>query len=180
MKKISSQWILIIISSFSFLVLTFTYGWTQPMIDTRVNQQLLTLLNIESIQGLTIEAKEEATPSLQEAGIVRFQKVLEGTTLVGMVYEIETSGYNSGLHFQVGIKEGNFQLISIQSSNETIGYGSRLINALPTLLEGLPIEDEGFITSTLLGATTGITATGEGVLNPILAVATDYKVRVAG
>jgi Na+-translocating ferredoxin:NAD+ oxidoreductase RnfG subunit len=178
MKKISSQWVLIMLSSFSFLVLSLTYSLTQPIIDARTNQQLLTLLNIESIQGLTIEAKEEAVPSLQEAGIVRFQRVFEGTTLVGMVYDIETSGYNTGLHFQVGIKESNFQRISIQSSSETIGYGSRLINVLPTLLEGLSIEDEGLITSTFLGMTTGITLTRQGVLNSILAVSTDYKARV--
>jgi Na+-translocating ferredoxin:NAD+ oxidoreductase RnfG subunit len=177
MKKISSQWMLVIISSFSFLLLSLTYSWTQPMIDTRINQQLLTLLNIDSIQGLTIEAKEEAMPSLQEDGIVRFQKVFEGSTLVGIVYDVETSGYNSGLHFQIGVKGSNFQRILVQSSSETQGYGSRLINALPTLLQGLSITDEGLITSTFLGMTTGITATRQGVLTPILTVATDYQTR---
>jgi hypothetical protein len=178
MKKLPSQLVLIILTSMAFLILSITHGWTQPIMDTRLHQQFLTLLNIDAIQGLTIEEQQPTSITLQEEGVVRFQIVYEQDAILGIVYDIETSGYASGLHFQVGIKDGEFQRILFDQSNETQGYGSRLLVVLPTLLEGVSVTNESLLTSMLVGQSTGITATFNGVHDALLLVAKDYRARV--
>jgi hypothetical protein len=176
-KSLSSFLVLSLIATMSFASLFVIHTITDPVIKNRENQTLLTLLDLTTFGALTIQDVETTEGSLRTSGVVRLQVIKDGTTTVGVVYDIETTGYNAGINFRIGIRNSAFQNTIVISHSETPSYCGVLLNNLPTLLKQLSITDAGVITATLAGASTGVTLTRIGILNAILAAAGDYQQR---
>jgi Na+-translocating ferredoxin:NAD+ oxidoreductase RnfG subunit len=176
-KSLPSFLVLTLIATMSFASLFLIHTITDPVIKNRENETLLTLLDLSTFGSLTINDIETTDGNLKTSGVVRLQVIKDGTTTVGVVYDIETTGYNAGVHFRIGIRNSVFQHTIVISHSETPAYGGILLNNLPTLLKQLSITDAGVITATLVGASTGVTLTRLGILNAVLAAASDYQQR---
>jgi Na+-translocating ferredoxin:NAD+ oxidoreductase RnfG subunit len=176
-KSLPSFLVLSLIATMSLASLFVIHSITDPVIKNRENQTLLTLLDLTTFGSLTINDIETTDGPLRTSGVVRLQVIKDGTTTVGVVYDIETSGYNAGIQFRVGIRQSAFQNTIVISHSETPSYGGILLNNLPNLLKQLSITDAGVITATLAGASTGVTLTRLGILSAVLAAAGDYQQR---
>jgi len=81
----------------AFSVLFATQIITQPIIENRLNQAYLDLLDLNSFTGYTLGDVESATGDLLDAGIQSYRTYSIGDEIVAMTYDVITTGYASGL-----------------------------------------------------------------------------------
>ncbi|MEY3431988.1 MAG: hypothetical protein RIS53_886 [Bacillota bacterium] len=164
----------------AFSVLFATQLITQPIIENRLNQTYLHLLDLASFTGYQLGDVESATGDLLEAGIQSYRTYSIDQEIVAMTYEVVTSGYAQGLTFQIGIREGLIRKLIIIKHGETVGFGADALLDFPEALETLSLTDTNAWTAALLAVSTGATFTRRGVINSLMAIRDDYATRVGG
>ncbi|MEY3609906.1 MAG: hypothetical protein RLZZ264_427 [Bacillota bacterium] len=162
----------------AFSILFATQVITQPIIDNRLNQTYLDLLDLNAFTGYTLGEVEVASGELLDEGIQTYRSYSMGDEVVAMTYEVVTNGYASGLSYQVGIREGVIRKLVIIQHAETVGFGADALLDFPEAIEQLPIADTNAWTAALLTVSTGATFTRRGVINSLTAIRDDYALRI--
>ena len=107
------------------------------------------------------------------------------TTVFGIIYDVSTSGWEAGLNFQVGFKDGNYAGFNDVSNGETPNIGRVLIQNLNPLLSGLSAGDvsvvndaiNAYLTSNTLSLTFA-NVTRSAIVNALDLTAQDYLQRI--
>ncbi len=176
-KSVTTPVMLGLLTVLSFSSLFVLHTLTEPIIINRENQQLLTILDTPTFAGVTIEATQQAPSPYTEAGVERYQRFLRNNDIFGIIYTIETTGYNSGLKLTVGIREGAMRTLIVDATNETPSFGGVYLDLLPDLVKDVPIADEATFIATLSVQTTGMT-TRNVVIQSLLAAIRHYQSEV--
>lgn len=148
----------------------------------------LSVLDLTSADGYYFTDPIASTGDLKSKGIETYVKVLVGDengALFGLVYDVSTSGFDSGLKFQVGVKEGFFSGYNNIANSETPGYGKDLIEgvggrvAINTFIKGLSATDPNAITAKFADPNiSGVTMTGNAISSALVAISTHYNSEV--
>lgn len=162
----------------AFSVLFATQIITQPIIENRLNQTYLDLLDLNTFTGYSLGDVESATGDLLDAGIQSYRTYSIGDEIVAMTYDVITTGYASGLTYQIGIREGIIRKLVIIEHGETIGFGADALLDFPDAIDQLPIDDTNGWTAAFVSVSTGATFTRRGVINSLTAIRDDYVLRV--
>jgi uncharacterized protein with FMN-binding domain len=180
MAKPLPGWFMIGLTSIvSFGVLFATNLITEPILINRENERYLDLLNLDSFVGITIGETEIPTGALATAGVQEVKAYFQQNNLYAVTYQVTITGYNPGLTYRIGIRQGLIQTIRVDNHSETPGYGANLLTIFPETLQGIPIENEASWTTALIGVSTGVTFTRNGLLNSLTTIRTDYLGRIA-
>lgn len=147
----------------------------------------LALLQLSSTSGFDIDQSEGITPSLSAVGVTKMTIFYEEntTTVFGVIYDVSTSGWEAGLNFQVGFKDGNYAGFNDVSNGETPNIGRVLIQQLNPLLSGLSASDvsvvndaiNAYLTSNTLSLTFA-NVTRSAIVNALDLTAQDYVQRI--
>ena len=164
----------------AFSMLFATQIVTQPIIENRLNQVYLDLLDLNSFSGYTLGEVETATGELLDAGIERFRTYVIEDEIVAVTYEVRTNGYASGLMYHIGIRDGLIRKLNVIDHAETVGFGADALNDFPSAVAGIAIHDTNAWTAALVSVSTGATFTRRGVVNSLSAIQDDYAMRVGG
>lgn len=151
---------------------------TQPIIENRLNQTYLDLLDLNSFTGYTLGEVEVASGELLDEGIQSYRTFSIGDEIVAMTYEVVTNGYAAGLTYHIGIREGIIRKLVIIEHGETLGFGADALVDFPEAIEQLPLADTNAWTAALLTVSTGATFTRRGVINSLTAIRDDYALRI--
>ncbi len=162
----------------AFSILFSTQVITQPIIDNRLNQTYLDLLDLNAFTGYTLGEVEVASGELLDEGIQTYRSYSMEDEVVAMTYEVVTNGYASGLSYQIGIREGIIRKLVIIQHAETVGFGADALLDFPEAIQQLPIADTNAWTAALLTVSTGATFTRRGVINSLTAIRDDYALRI--
>jgi len=162
----------------AFSVLFATQLVTQPIIENRLNQRYLDLLDLPSFTGYQLGDVELASGDLLDAGIQSYRTYSIASEIVAMTYEVVTSGYAQGLTFQIGIREGLIRNLMVIEHGETVGFGADALVDFPASLHQISLADTNAWTAALVSVSTGATFTRRGVINSLVAIRDDYALRV--
>jgi hypothetical protein len=174
-KLFTTPVMLVLLSVLSFSSLFALHTFTEPILINRENQLFLTILDTPTFAGVTIESPQQATSPYVQDGVVRYQRFLKDDVLLGIIYTIDTTGYNSGLQFTLGIRDDAFRTLIVDNTNETPNYGGTYLNLLPSLVQGVSIADEATFIALFLAQTTGRTETSGAVIKALIASSRHYK-----
>jgi len=151
---------------------------TYPIISQREedarNRGYLETLNLESGAGLTMSDVQTATGDLAAAGLTGYVYFVndDDQTLYGAVYNGETSGWEAGIKFQVGIAAGLFTGYNNIANNETSTIGGLFLTSLGDMIEGVPASDEtaltdainAYVSANVAGATANFAGVTRGAM----------------
>ncbi len=158
-------------------VLGGVHALTNPIVTQRnaklENEGLFKVLDIESADDVD---SDNDVSHLSSANVKRKTILSLAGTVVGVVYYIETTGWSSGLNFQLGLKDNIYAGFNVISENETPGYGKDFLPTVNEQIKGKSI-DEPLVLDFGLGITSGETAatTGNTLLNAFSVCVADYK-----
>lgn len=148
----------------------------------------LALLNLSSGAGYDIDQSENVSTQLNQVGVTKITIFYEAdtTTVFGVIYDVSTTGWESGLNFQVGFKDGTYAGFNNVSNGETPNIGRILINDLSDILTGIEagnialVNDavNAYLTSKTLNLTFA-NVTRNVIVNALERTALDYVGRVA-
>ncbi len=164
----------------AFSVLFGAQILTQPIIENRLNQVYLDLLDLNTFTGYTLGEVENATGELFDAGVQRYRTFGLGDEIVAVTYEVITNGYASGLTYQIGIREGIIRKLVVVAHAETVGFGADALLDIPDAIEGISLTDTNAWTAALVSVSTGATFTRRGIINTLTAIKDDYAFRIGG
>lgn len=159
--------------------LTGVHLLTEPKIEENIKQKQLSGYKavLDLAQSDVIDLKKETvSDELAGIGVTNKFSVTIDTTLVGVVYDAEITGYNSGLIFQVGFKGTKYAGFNVISSNETPGYGADYLETVHKQIKGVEIGDPILQDP----SKTGKTITANALRKALEACATDYLEGRAG
>jgi hypothetical protein len=177
-KPTSSILVLGITAVSTFSILFATSLLTAPILENRMNQRYLDLLNLNSLGDYEVGDAIIPTGDLFNAGIIEIKPFFQNNLLAAVAYTVTTSGFASGLTFRLGIREGIITQFIVDANGESAGYGADVLVNVPEALENLGIEEESLWTSSLVGISTGSTITRRGIVNVLKAIRVDYIQRL--
>jgi hypothetical protein len=179
-KTTSSILVLGITAVTAFSILFATSVLTAPILENRVNQRYLDLLNLDSLGDYEVGDVILPTGDLLTAGITEIKPFYLNNDLDAVAYTGSTSGYANGLLFRVGIRHGIITQFVVDAHGESVGYGADVLVNFPAALENLRIEEESVWTASLVSISTGSTMTRRGIVNVLKAIRIDFIERMGG
>ncbi len=159
--------------------LTGVHLLTKPKIEENIKQKQLAgykqILDLEPSD--VIDLKEKVVSSeLSNIGVTNKYSITIEAVEVGVVYDAEITGYNSGLIFQVGFKGTKYAGFNVISSNETPGFGADYLETVHEQIKGVEIGDPILQDP----SKTGKTLTANALRKALEACAEDYLEGRAG
>jgi len=179
MAKATPSWLVVGLTAISSFVLLFSVNLiTEPILLNRANERYLDLLNLETFAGYLISDPLVPTGALATAGGEEVKTFSQQNQVIAVTYQMKVTGYNPGLIYRIGIRNGLIQTLRIDANQETPSYGGVFLTNAPDLLAGLPINDEAGWTAALVATSSGVTFTRNGLLNSLQAIKADYAERI--
>lgn len=158
-------------------ILGGVHALTNPVITQRnlkaENEGLYKVLDIEAADDVQVA---EDISHLSAGNVKRKTTLYLNGEVVGVVYYVETSGWEGGLNFQLGLKDNVYAGFNVISENETTGYGKDLLRTIDAQIKGKSV-DEPLVLNYGEGLATGTTAktTGTALMNSFTVCVADYK-----
>jgi Na+-translocating ferredoxin:NAD+ oxidoreductase RnfG subunit len=172
------------------LALALVNAVTLPIIAQREadlkNQGYLSVLNLQSTSGYTIEKITDLEPALQTGGVVAITVFINELTSepYGYVYDVSKSGWEPDMKFQVGIVDGLFSGFNNITNNETPNIGRVFLEAMDDVIKGLSATDSQLVINAIqayllresLGASFA-NVTRNSVIGVLTLIMNDYQTR---
>jgi hypothetical protein len=178
-KTTSSILVLGLTAVSAFSILFATSLITEPILEMRMNQRYLDLLNLDSIGEYEVGNAIIPTGELFNAGIIEIKPFYLNNRLVAVVYAGSASGFSAttDITFRLGIREGIITQLVVDSHGESAGYGADVLVKVPETIQNIAIEEESLWTSRVLAISSGLTGstiTKRGIINVLKAIRVDY------
>lgn len=177
-KMISLPLFLGVVTLLSAGILGGVHALTNPIIEQRniklENEGLFKVLDIENADEIVVAAD---VSHLSAGNVKRKTTLYLSGNVVGVVYYIETTGYESGLNFQLGLKDNIYAGFNIISESETKDYGHLLLPTINDQIKGKSI-DSPLALDYSQGLSAGQTAgdfTGKALMTAFNVCVADYK-----
>lgn len=143
--------------------------------EVKRNSGYLEILEITSFKEAL---QAEVTADLKAGGVTKITSFTAADdALIGIVYDMEITGFAPGLKFQVGFKEGLYAGFVLVSSGETPTYGGELLKRVNDSIKNKNAGDPVVINEE--GITVGVTTTRVPLVEALELVASDYLGRSA-
>ncbi len=158
-------------------ILGGVHALTNPIITQRniklENEGLYKVLDIENADEVVVA---EDISHLSAGKVKKKTSLYLNGALVGVVYYVETTGYNAGLNFQLGLKDNVYAGFNIISESETPDYGGAFLKTINEQIKGKSIDAELVLDYTD-GLSAGQTAgtTGKSLMTSFNVCVADYK-----
>lgn len=154
-------------------IITGIHALTEPFIQRNIiakeNAGYMKILGITTVDEVV---EHEVSEALVTGGVKSKKEFkLSSGTSVGVVYDVEITGYTSGLKFQVGFNEGNYAGFNVVSSGETPAYGGVLLEEVNAAIKGKSASENAPIASALMA---GKSITGKALNTALGLCADDY------
>lgn len=150
--------------------------------DTR-QAGYLALLDLSSGAGYDMDQTAWVVTNLSAVGVTKITIFYEANSenVFGIIYDISTSGWEAGLNFQVGFKDGLYSGFNNVSNGETPNIGRVLIDDLNGIVVGIEagnialVNDavNAYLTSKTLSLTFAV-VTRNAIVDALERVALDY------
>jgi hypothetical protein len=178
-KTTSSILVLGLTAVSAFSILFATSLLTTPILENRVNQRYIDLLNLDSLGDYEVGDTIIPTGELFNAGITEIKPFYLNYRLDAVVYAGTANGFSTStdIIFRLGIRDGIITQLVVDSHGETADYGADVLVKLPDAIENIGIEAESLWISRVVAITsrlTGSTMTKRGILNVLKAIRVDY------
>ena len=130
-KGIGILFMLTLVVVLASLAVFFVEDITTPIIDERQRQEIQAAVEevFPAITGTTWDVVD-STKDFSGSPITGAKEIMDGTTLVGMVYTVEFRGFSSLITYVVGVdRNGTITGYKTISQNDTAGYGAQIADA---------------------------------------------------